>query len=141
MSSRRACSVLTYTSRPARGGDGTSARDTSLLWTTSRIYSRNPPKRRLLASNHTPKMRKSFKHMSASRRWGCPSSQHHPACFGGHLQRTGLLAHHAQQKTLVQSLFSRDGPSVVQKALWRVCICCCCGAGLSKDGGVSPNRD
>ena len=79
-------------------------------------------------------------HRSASRRWGCPSSQHHPACFGGHFQLTGLLTHHVQQKTLVQSLFSRDGPSLVHKALCCVCTCCF-GAGLSKDGGVSPKRD
>lgn len=138
MSSHRACSELTYMSRPVHGGDGMSASGASLLWMTSRIYSRNPPKSRLLASNHMPKMGKL---MSASRRWSCPSSQHHPACFGGHLQCIRLLTHHAQQKTLVQSLFSSDDPSLVHKALWCVCMCCCFGAGLSKDGSVSPKRD
>ena len=64
MSSHRACSELTYMSRPARGGDGTSASSTSLLQMTNRIYRRNPPKSRPLASNHMPKMGKSFKHVS-----------------------------------------------------------------------------
>lgn len=49
---------------PYLHGDGISASGTSLLQTTNRIYSRNPPKSRPLASNHVPKMGKSFKHVS-----------------------------------------------------------------------------
>jgi len=41
-----------------------SASGASLLWTTSRIYSRNPSKSRLLASNHMPKLGKSFTQIS-----------------------------------------------------------------------------
>lgn len=102
MISRRACSEFTYMSRSAHGGDSVSANGASLLLTTSRIYSRNPPQRRLfLLLQITWQKWARASNMSSSRRWGCPDSQHHSACFRGHLQCTGLVTRDDQQKTLV----------------------------------------
>lgn len=88
---------------------------------------------RLLASNHIPKLDKSFKHINFQK-MDLPFLA---ACIKRHIQCRGLLS----RRLGYISSFSYDGPSPGCRVVCCACLCCCFGPGLSKDGDFSPRRD